>query len=143
MQCRSPEHSAVGHLGMALPSFSWFQIRFCGKIYLVLTPFMQPTANQYLLARCLHSPSDHSNKIKNKESQENISSFRLVFSIHLRVGSRITFRTLGLVWRLGSHLQTAFSKWDFIPVFLYGCQFIRISHDYIQYNCKSNSDTKY
>ena len=71
------------------------------------------------------------------------SSFRLVFSIHLRVGSRIMFRTLGLVGRLGSHLENAFSKWDFVAMFLYGYQFISISHDYIQYNCKSNSDTKY
>ena len=104
---------------------------------------MQPTANQSLLARCLHSPSDHSNKIKNKESQENISSFRLVFSIHLRMGIRIMFRTLGVVGRLGSHLETAFSKQDFVAMFLYGCQFISIIHDYIQYNCKSNSVTKY
>ena len=34
----------MGHLGTALPSFWWFQIRFCGKVYLVLTPFMQPAA---------------------------------------------------------------------------------------------------
>ena len=71
-----------------------------------------------------------------------MSSFRLVLSIHLRVGSRIMFRTLGLVGRLGSHLETAFSKPDLVAMFLYGCQFISISYDYIQYNCKSNSDTK-
>jgi len=81
--------------------------------------------------------------MKVKVESQKVSSFKLEFSIHLRMGSRIMFRTLGLVGRLGSHLETAFLKPDFIAMFLYGCQFISSSYDYIQYNCKGNSDTKY
>ena len=66
-----------------------------------------------------------------------MSSFRLVFSIHLRVGSRIMFRTLGLVGKLGRHLEIAFSKRDFVAIFLYSCQFIRISYDYISITAKA------
>ena len=53
------------------------------------------------------------------------------------------FRTLGLVGRLGSHLEIAFSKRELVAMFLYSYQFISISYDNIQYNCKSNSDIKY
>ena len=44
---------------------------------------------------------------------------------------------LGLVGKLGRHLEIAFSKCDFIAIFLYSCQFISISYDYISITAKA------